>query len=207
MQKRQISHYKRRGCYGGPLSNKPPETFKDVVDHYIRNYREGIKQELTFYAVQPTLEMAIGAAALAKTSERKRHDHQARIPAQSLERAKRDLLAIAPKLNRCKTFDELFRKVSQAVAEIRGIGELYVYDAAHRIGLYRRLEPTEVYLHRGTKEGAEALGLKGRETVPLDDLPNTFQRLRPYEAEDCLCMYKEDIKRIAKALGGCQSML
>ena len=40
------------------------------------------------------------------------------------------------------------------------LGELTVYDVAHRIGAYLQLEPDVVYLHRGTRIGARYLGLR-----------------------------------------------
>jgi hypothetical protein len=49
-----------------------------------------------------------------------------------------------------------------------------VYDIAHRIGAYYGKSPAFIYLHRGTKEGAAALGLRGE---TLD--PAAFSRLMP----------------------------
>ena len=58
------------------------------------------------------------------------------------------------------------------------------------------LAPERVYLHAGTREGARALGLgRGRDALDLDELPGEFGSLTPAEAEDCLCIYKEAIRR------------
>ena len=60
------------------------------------------------------------------------------------------------------------------------------------------LSPDHVYLHAGTRKGAQALGLQGA-TVHKNDLPPEFRRLSPAEIEDCLCIYKARIQRLAAA--------
>jgi hypothetical protein len=97
----------------------------------------------------------------------------------------------------CSSFHELLQMVDDAIRSIRGIGELAVYDTAHRIGAYLRLEPPKVYLHAGTRIGARALGLgKGTNKLEIDELPAAFHRLTAGEIEDCLCIYKDDLKRV-----------
>jgi ABC-type arginine/histidine transport system permease subunit len=67
-----------------------------------------------------------------------------------------------------------------------------VYDTALRLGANLRLLPREVYLHAGTRRGARALGLDYRsESVSMRLLPAALRRLRPYEVEDVLCIYKD----------------
>lgn len=62
-----------------------------------------------------------------------------------------------------------------------------MYDVAHRIVAYLGLEPEHVYLHRGTRVGARALGLgRGRQWIDLAELPDEFGRLTLAETEDCL---------------------
>jgi hypothetical protein len=62
-----------------------------------------------------------------------------------------------------------------------------------------------LYLHRGTKEGTAALGLRG-ETLDAAALPAAFSRLTPAEIEDCLCIYKDTIRGVDRARGksGCR---
>src|SRR5947209_1643932 len=52
--------------------------------------------------------------------------------------------------------------------------------------------------HRGAGKGAKALGFPSRDTLAPTDLPAAFGRLRPYEVEDCLCIYKDALARIAR---------
>jgi hypothetical protein len=58
------------------------------------------------------------------------------------------------------------------------------------------LEPDRIYLHAGTREGARALGLGGT-ALSKSELPKAFHRLSPGEIEDCLCIYKDDLRRLA----------
>jgi hypothetical protein len=96
------------------------------------------------------------------------------------------------KLGRAQSFAELIVCIDAAVRSLRGIGELYVYDTALRLGAHLGLLPHKVYLHAGTRRGARALGLDHRaESVSLADLPAPLRGLRPHEIEDVLCIYKE----------------
>jgi hypothetical protein len=84
--------------------------------------------------------------------------------------------------------------VAETIGGIPGIGDLTVYDTAIRIAAHRGLSPRRVYLHAGTRDGARALG------VPRDRawvMPRELRRLRPMEIEDCLCIYKAELRRWA----------
>jgi hypothetical protein len=170
---------------------------REIVAAYIGCYRPRAERERSFYGQQRTLADAISTAALARTAENKRHSHQCRIPGRSLEEARKSLLAI--NFQSSLTFDEFHSVVEKATGHIHMIGELAVYDTALRIGAFLGTEPERVYLHRGTRDGARALGLgRGRKSLEVDELPAEFRRLRPYEVEDCLCIYKSDLARLAR---------
>jgi len=127
---------------------------------------------------------------------KRRHPHQYRIPHAQLEKARAGLLSAD--LASASTFDELYRRVAETIGSIERIGELAVYDTAFQIGAFLRLEPDLVYLHRGTRDGARALGVgRGRTSLTVDELPPDFRRLRPYEIEDCLCIYKRELAKVA----------
>jgi hypothetical protein len=127
--------------------------------------------------------------------DEKRHDHQRRIPVDILEVAKRRLQECANELRNASSFDELYALIESKIGNVSGIGDLTVYDVAHRIGAYLNLEPQSVYLHAGTRDGARLFGLQGRE-IHHYELPLAFQKLSPAEIEDCLCIYREHIRRI-----------
>ena len=98
----------------------------------------------------------------------------------------------------CRSFDDLHRTVHHRISGIHRIGELAVYDIACRIGAFLGLSPDRIYLHAGTRKGAQALGLRGT-TVHKNDLPPEFHRLSPAEIEDCLCIYKAWLQRLTAA--------
>lgn len=165
-----------------------------IVQDFIIVYRERSARELRFYKIQPTLERAIEVAALAQLPSGKRHPHQRRIPQAVLEEV-RDCL-LSTNLQAYKTFSELIAAVKLHISNIKGIGDLTVYDTTHRIGAYLGLEPEIVYLHAGTREGARAIGIaKGQKTVRIDELPSPFHMLTPSEVEDCLCLYKDELSQ------------
>lgn len=100
-------------------------------------------------------------------------------------------------VEQCETFDELIKTVDDAIRHIDGIGDLFIYDAAVSIGAKLGLEPEKIYLHAGTRRGAGALGLgRGKSVLDVGELPRAFRALRPREIEDCLCIYKDQLREI-----------
>ena len=165
-----------------------------IVDDYIRNYREHAAREMQFYSRQRSLRDSVDRAARCVLPSGKRHSHQRRIPGEALEEARARLLGAD--LHSCRSFDELHSLVDSLIRDIHMVGELVVYDVSHRIGAHFGLEPERVYLHAGTREGARELGLgRGRAALDLAELPREFGRLSPAEAEDCLCIYKDGLRR------------
>src|SRR2546426_21264 len=123
--------------------------------------------------------------------------HQRRIPRAVLRRSAARLLDRLTELKRARSFEQLHNVVDATIARIHGIGELTVYDTALRIAAHRGLEPKRVYLHAGTREGAKTLGIsRDRKWVLPGKLPRAFRRLRPIEIEDCLCIYKAELRRL-----------
>jgi hypothetical protein len=99
-------------------------------------------------------------------------------------------------LQTARSFADLIARVATTVRPVRGIGELYIYDTALRLGAHLRLLPDDVYLHAGTRRGAKALGLDHRsDSIPPRQLPPALQRLRPHEVEDVLCIYKDWLRK------------
>ena len=101
-------------------------------------------------------------------------------------------------LKRYRDFDKLIRIVDKETGSISGIGDLAVYDFALRIGTRLRRLPERVYLHAGTREGAKALGLNlnGRASIEMCELPRALHVLKPWEAEDVLCIFKDDFAKL-----------
>lgn len=139
----------------------------------------------------PSFELMLLHAARATDERGKRFDHQRRHPSAVLARAHKALLLIASELMGCKRFDDLHQRIAQAIAPIDRLSEMYVYDTAVRIGAYLGFAPQSVYLHRGTREGARALGLNvAKGYLDVHELPLALSALSPNEIEDYLCIYK-----------------
>ncbi len=167
---------------------------------YIRDYRQRAGRELRFFKAQRSLPDVVSRAAMCELPSGKRHPHQYRIPRESLEEARRRLLGTD--LAGCQSFDELHDRIEETIGDIHMVGPLVTYDIAHRIGAYIELEPTRVYLHSGTRDGARTLGLgRGRKTLEVSELPRAFHRLSAAENEDCLCIYKREIGAAARLSG------
>ena len=113
------------------------------------------------------------------------------------------LQGIGRKLARVASFDDLHRAVEDEVGSLKGIGALTVYDIAQRIGAHFRKAPERVYLHAGTRTGARTFGISGDSFDPKA-LPKAFARLAASEIEDCLCIYKDELRggpRTSRASG------
>jgi hypothetical protein len=62
------------------------------------------------------------------------------------------------------------------LVDVPGIGELYVYDTALRIGAKLGVFPEKVYLHAGARIGVRNLGRDARKTaLRIASLPRPAQ--------------------------------
>lgn len=167
-----------------------------IVRAYCRDHRQAANRELRWFAIQPTLRATIERAARAESPTGKRLAHQRRIPINALGCASAALVACEAELRTASTFDDVLVTVTRATNTIRGIGELYRYDTALRIGAKLGLLPDAVYLHAGVRAGARALGFdRQRQRIEVAELPHPLRALEPHEIEDVLCIYKTDLGR------------
>lgn len=151
----------------------------------------GIEEELEFFRTRPSFESVVYHAATATDEDGHCFDHQFRILRAARPQAETVLTAANSRLNACKAFHELHALMDNLLRPIFGLGELYIYDTALRIGAYLNLTPRFVYLHAGTREGARALGLgQNRAYLEVDELPAPIRVLSADEAESFLCIYK-----------------
>lgn len=128
----------------------------------------------------------------------KRHPHQRRLSGNALECGRQALHRIADRLQDADDFYSLMLLVGEAFGEIRGLGELAIYDTAERLRHRLDLEAKHlVHLHAGARIGARRL-LGGK--LPRGDawgvlrhqLPEGLWHLSTHEIEDILCIYKDD---------------
>jgi hypothetical protein len=104
-------------------------------------------------------------------------------------------LGLEDEISQLSTFDDLYKLIEEVILPINGLGPLYVYDTALRIGSYLGLLPEFVYLHAGTMTGALNLGIAIQgNRVRVKDLPKEFHSLEAIEVEDILCIYKDLLK-------------
>lgn len=177
-------------CRRGFRGHRRFRSIAAIVYDYTLRFKSRAVRELRFFASLRSLDQVITQAGFAQMPNGKRWAHQRRIPAAALEEATNRLRRAW--LEKARSFDDLIQRVNSTVRSIRGIGELYVYDTALRIGAHLRLLPRDVYLHAGARMGARALHLDYRSaSIPLDRLPVELRRLEPYEIEDVLCIYKD----------------
>lgn len=166
----------------------------EIVRDYIHNCRRNEDAELEYFSRPPNLRAAIRIAALAISEDGKRHPHQRRIPGRMLEHFRQSLSRNRRALRSCKTFPELMQVAGKAAASYWMDPELTIYDTTLRIGAHLGIRPDRVYLHAGARKGAKALGFKG--SMPFlipSQLPKEFRKLKPYEIEHCLCIYKDQL--------------
>jgi hypothetical protein len=186
-------------CRAPQESSESIRSFSDVVSSYIRDHRGFAADDLDFYRNQRSLRDAIELAARCVRRDGKRQSHQRRLRAVVLNEAAEVLQDAHRAIRRCDDFHELITLLTEKIGHIYGLGELAIYDIAHRIGAYLGVRPEKVYLHRGTRDGAKVLGLDNRkDTIEVQNLPRTFLRLRPDEIEDCLCIYKAVLRKLAQ---------
>ena len=97
-------------------------------------------------------------------------------------------------------FEELYDAVKNAIGNVKGIGDLMLYDISRMIGYAHKpvIVPKDyVYLHQGAKEGARSVlnvnSLPYR--VPTAIFKGIFPGVDSQYIEDILCIYKKDFKK------------
>ena len=184
----------RKGCRPAVAGNS--KGLASLVQLYRRENGARLTEDLEAFRNMPSIGRAVDCAGRAVNEDGKRFDHQRRLRVRTLLGATEALSAILPRLQNCRSFHELHSFVTGACGGIPGIGELYIYDTALRIGAFLGRRPEYVYLHRGTRMGARALGLDvSRPYLHVSDLPKPIRALKPYEIEDFLCIYEEQFRR------------
>ena len=163
-----------------------------ILRSYENNNRRKLQSLLASYQGLSSLSEAITKAAHALDEKGNRHRHQARIKRAVILAAHEALDRTHAQLGTTHDFETLHTIIETSTLRIKGIGPLYVYDAALRLGAYLRIEPTKVYLHAGTRKGATRLGVPlPAEAISPEALPPEFSHLKAHEIEDLLCIYKD----------------
>jgi hypothetical protein len=174
-----------------------PNKIRNIIKHYKKWKQKNLDTWVEHCKNQEKLEDAIIYAALAENHLGKRNNHQRRLKKLNLEKFAANLIDKKSDIQKAKSFDELLIIVENC--KIKGIGKLACYDTAQRIGANIKLFPEYIYLHAGTKIGAEIiLGRRLKEKfINRTDLPNPFhnENLTNAEIEDILCIYKNRFEK------------
>jgi len=177
------------------LSDISQRKQQNIIIIYIDDIRPYANDELDWFRNQSTLLDAVRIAGLAKNSKGKKYSHQNRLNNDVLKQASDLLVSKVMEISKCKVFEDLFSLIEKLVSKLDGIGELYVYDTALRISAKLNILPQKIYLHAGTRTGAQALGFeKSSNSIEVSQLPKWLQVLEPHEIEDVLCIFKERLK-------------
>ncbi len=171
----------------------------NLGDDIIR-YREEILIHLTqmkeFYEMLD-LKTAIEFASIGKNPNGKMNRHQWRVGNINGGNGAKELLKQEAAIKKCKTFEEIFEITEQVKKDIYKLGDLWSYDTALRIGFNLKLYPKEVYVQRGVISGVlkvmNGKRPKGR-SLHVNIFPKEFQKLKPYEIENFLCIWGKDKK-------------
>lgn len=123
------------------------------------------------------------------------------IASEILNQVRDNLLMNIDVLKAVKDFAELIKVVNDS--RVRFFGETAIYDTSLRIGSYLKIEPEQVYLHTGSKKGAEELEIKGylpsgssnQKSLPMAVMPDELKPFKPAYLEHFFCVAKE---RLAK---------
>jgi hypothetical protein len=139
---------------------------------------------------------AIEKAAMARDANGRKNPHQYRVPEDKLELLKQKLLTKKTRIEQARDFDELLQIIVET-GVFKGEAVLTCYDTALRLGFYTHKLPQKIYLHAGTRTGAEKL-LKRKINARFllkRNLPEPFKScdLKEHELEDLLCIYKNDL--------------
>lgn len=177
-----------------------PLSLAAIVRHYIKHFQPLHDHELLWFQNQSSLEEALRIAGEAQDDVGHRYSHQRRVKSQAIREATRRLADSHDEMRNCSSFHDLWNILFLRLSPIQGIGELYIYDTALRIGAHLRLTPEKVYLHAGTRIGARRLGLLSardgsKQWLELTELPALLRDLAPSDVENLLCIYKSRLPR------------
>lgn len=141
---------------------------------------------------EKNLGKVLEMAALARDEKGNKHPHQHRLPNKILQAFSNRVIQQTYKIRRASSFDELYSIIESC--SIKGVGELAIYDTTHRIGARLGIRPDKVYMHQGTRVGAENyLKRKVAEKKLEKSFFKDFSKLSCEEIEDILCIYKGSI--------------
>jgi hypothetical protein len=196
---------------------QPLTNLKAIKEDFQWRYvdRKKTDQVIKFCGESTTLDQAVERAVRARDAEGKHHNHQSKVDltariefGRRIFHGKKDWLgrihaAKEDGLEWLTPFDAMHDWFD--AIKPYGIGPVTVYDVAVRIGAFLEIEPEQVYMHAGVRQGMKALGqalgnhpagkrLAGAhklQRVPKYLLPKPLRSMKADDVEDILCTYRE----------------
>lgn len=175
------------------------QTFNlDELMHCYRScYQQHKIDEILFFRNMKSFDEALEFAEFAYNSEGRTYPHQYRLKHVARKEAWWALQAMKEELQACANFYELYQCIVQRLLKVTGVGPLYYFDTALRLGAKLGHLPEHVIVQCGSREGAQKLGLKvikGR--VDISQLPlKLVEEMNPWEIENFLCIYRSRFDR------------
>jgi hypothetical protein len=149
-----------------------------------------------------TLKEAIRKAAESRKENGHPYEHQQKnwnFWPDAIRAAMAILAEAEARFRKCADFDAIHDLVRELLEDARpdtdGLGPLYFYDVAVRIGACRgdAYLPKRVYLHAGALEGARKVlpgrKLKVGDVLDVSEFPEAIRKFQPWAVEDFLCYY------------------
>jgi hypothetical protein len=176
------------GAVSGP--DEGFASLDQLVVHYIASRRPLRIRVRHAWQSLPS-PVALVRIAYGRDPEGVKHRHQHRLTEEALLAAVRLVLLHSDKLL-AGDFEPNLEIVRAIQSQVPGVGFLWSYDCAERLGAHLRRGPVDfVYVQRGALQGARALGLRvvsGR--IRHSELPEVLRDLEASDVEDFLCSYK-----------------
>ncbi|MBU3180656.1 hypothetical protein [Clostridium psychrophilum] len=190
-----------------------------LVNQYKKYFLKGLQQDLKCYS-ELSYDELIKNVSFALTSSNpssrieerkfdKKQRHQMRRTEKTLDSLYGKLSSIKDKLlskknNKC-TFEELYEYIADEIYlgenKINGVGPLFLYDTALRIGAYFEILPkNRVFIHSGAEVGLKYLlklqlkkgNILDERSIDMRDIVNDeLLKLKACYIEDFLCVYKD----------------
>ena len=136
-------------------SNKPFTTLDDLVEQYKKDNMQGYHRWLgKFHDIIDCICGEVGNSVPPINRKYKKNSHQYRLSNTTIEKAFDILKSI--RKDDFNSFESLYDFVRNI--NVNGFGILASYDFALRYGYSRGIKPQNyVYIHQGTKKGAQNL--------------------------------------------------
>jgi hypothetical protein len=183
---------KEGGCSPPEVPKKA--TLRQLVELYKNNYRCCLNRRLNGFAtIQFDKALELASTGIEADGARNEHlFHGISTSAKQKGLKKLRIKTNRLRLKRCRSFDNLFREIDRIIHSVKGLGEIFIYDVALRLGANKGFWPERVYLQRGAKGGAKNLGMRvNARVVECSSLPSELHCLTAHEMEDFLCIFKD----------------